>query len=351
MMNSYFVGQVSGEKSVYISSNSPNNHILISGISGSGKSYRIKEIEQSIVKNRGTVVELDINGTYAVADSVISAKEDGLNLTLLDIDQLEQGKEARSNLIGYITGAICPKELRGACQQAAVREAIEYALLHRADFSSDMKAIAAGLKVQKTQAAIGAYNHLYEIFEGDYFRNSHKSIIPGKLNVISLQGINPRTQRRIIEIFLSIFWRNIRMHGQMNTEWTLVIDEFQNLDLGEKTVLFQMLTESRKYNVSLILATQTLSVFTSKQKAVLSQAAIQLFFRQTKNDVRQAASWIDTVKKEEWEKQLKRLRVGEAIAVGDLQVNGRDISQPVITRSCEPVYGCELAIDNCRKRW
>ena len=251
---------------------------------------------------------------------------------------------------GYLVWTICPRQLRGACQIAAVREAVEFGISHRMEFHSDIAAIAEGLKKQKSQVAMGAYNHLYEVLEGTVFRNTNKQIRRGMINVISLKGINPKAQKRIAEILLCVLWRQMRMNGEANVEWTLIIDEFQNLDFEEGAALFQMLTEARKYNLSLILATQTLSIFTKKQRAILNQASVQLFFRPGKTDIRQVASWIDTTQKDRWETALKCLRVGEAIAVGDLQMNGRDISQPIITRSSESVYSSQYAIENCAKR-
>ena len=352
--NLKYIGKVRKNIDVIISPSSPNQHVIMSGISGSGKSYRIEDMERRIVNQGGTVVVIDINGNHSLpmgSDvSLISAQEDGLMLNLLDRKWVDAGKETVSNLISYVVWAICPKKLRGVCQISSVREAVEFALNYRSAFASDMDAIAYGLKRQNTQPSQGAYIHLCDVLEGNIFRDSSKKILKHHLNVISLKGINPTTQKKIAEILLCVLWRQMRMYGEKNDAWTLVVDEFQNLNFAEGSALYQMLTEARKYHLSLLLATQTISIFSKKERAILNQAAVQLFFRQAKTDERQIAALIDETKKEKWEMALKHLHVGEAIAVGDIQVNGRDIMQPVITTSEKLVHCSKLATSNSRER-
>ena len=228
---------------------------------------------------------------------------------------------------------LCPKQLRGACQLASVRRAIEFAIRYREKFSTDMEAIACGLKEQEDSAALGAYNHLCPILEGNIFRDSEKRILEHKVNVISLKGLNPKTQKRVVEIVLNVLWRQIRIEGSSGHRFTLVMDEFQNLDFSQTSVLFQMLTEARKYGVDLILATQTLAIFSKKELAVINQAATKLFFQQSAADLKKIADLIGSDDREKWISMLSRLRIGRAIAVGELEVGGRRLHQPIVTSS------------------
>lgn len=59
-----YIGKVISEQDVLIGKNSPNQHMIISGISGSGKSVRIADIERHIIEEGGTVIAFDINGTH-----------------------------------------------------------------------------------------------------------------------------------------------------------------------------------------------------------------------------------------------------------------------------------------------
>ena len=63
-MKMEYIGAITGGKAVRIARDSPNQHMVISGISGSGKSTRIEEIEWDIIQNKGTVIALDLNGIH-----------------------------------------------------------------------------------------------------------------------------------------------------------------------------------------------------------------------------------------------------------------------------------------------
>ena len=91
------------------------------------------------------------------------------------------------------------------------------------------------------------------------------------------------------------------------------------------------------------MATQTLTVFSKRELAVINQAATKLFFRQSSTDIKKVAELIEPGHKEKWISALSRLRVGQAIAVGELEIGGRSISQPILTCSKYEKQGGYLA--------
>lgn len=336
-MSKKYLGQISGGKSVNIGQSSANAHVIITGISGSGKSVRLADIEKHIMDDKGTIIAFDINGTHSkIAGeycNYISAQEDGLNVKFLDTSLVIEGEETLANLIDYVMETICPRQMRGACQLAAVRRALQFAIENSERFDCEMAAISEGLKMQEEAAALGAYNHLYSVLEGQIFRNSAKKIQQHKINIISLKGLNPKTQKRVTEIMLGALWRKLRIMGEAEYRFTLVIDEFQNIDFQKGSVLYQMLSETRKYGVHLILATQTLAIFSKEELATLEQASNKIFFQQSISDVKRIAAMIESKNKEKWIMELSHLQVGQAITVGKLEIGGRLIGQPIITYS------------------
>lgn len=334
-----YIGRIKEGHSVYISRESPNQHCIITGISGSGKSVRILDIERYAVEKGGTIIAVDINGTHEQVDAdcfnFISAQDDGLNIRFLDTSLVEMKRESLPNLIQYAIETLAPREMRGACQLAVLRKAIIFAIEHREDFPNEMSAVLSGLEQQEETAALGAYNHLYSILEGGVFRESSKSIVQGQINLISMHGLNPKSQKRVTEMLLSALWREKRMegHGRSEQPLTLVLDEFQNLDFRKGSVLFELLTEGRKYGIEVIMATQTLAVFPKKDLAVINQAAVKLFFQPSITDIPAVSDMIEPGRKEKWKQKLSHLRIGEAISVGSFELGGRLISQPIITYS------------------
>ena len=81
------IGVISKGIPVYISDDAPNEHICITGMSGSGKSTRIAEIIESAVQEEKTVIALDLAGMdYKKMEKLnyISAKTDGIGIELFE---------------------------------------------------------------------------------------------------------------------------------------------------------------------------------------------------------------------------------------------------------------------------
>ena len=94
-----------------------------------------------------------------------------------------------------------------------------------------------------------------------------------------------------------------------------------------------MLRESRKYDVHLILATQSISNFSKEVMAAINQTAVQLYFRQSVSDMKKVAECIEPTNGGRWTLILKSLDIGESVATGDFSIGGREIAQPVIIKS------------------
>ena len=186
-MQGSYVGQISCGANVYIGKDSPNQHVIITGKSGAGKSVRIADIEQKIIEQGGTILAFDMDGTHPKINDdfcqYISAQGDGLGIKLLDTTLVDAKKETMMNLVQYIMETICPREMHGAVQLGTVRKAIQFAIHNRDKYASEMEAILDGLNEQEGPAAVGAYNHLCSILEGDFFRNSTKKIEKNKINI------------------------------------------------------------------------------------------------------------------------------------------------------------------------
>ena len=152
------------------------------------------------------------------------------------------------------------------------------------------------------------------------------------MNILSFKGINPSTQKILIEIFIGALWRQMRMNTSpvVRYDITLTVDEVQNLSMSKSSVLFELLTEARSYGLKLLLARQSMSVFNKMQISALNQCATKLLFKPAANDTVNLSKMLNGNNKI-WTKILEDLKVGEAVAVGTLACNGKDIAGPVIT--------------------
>lgn len=329
------IGEIERGVSVRISVNSPNEHIAIFGISGTGKSTRINEIITDIQSSEGTVIVFDLTGQdFQNLDSVnrINAGNVGIDLQIFDMKKVENGEESYVNFLGYITDTFTNVYKLGIRQQGALRTAIEYAIRYRNRYATEMDAIAAGLDGQDSDLATGVHNKLWQILHGGVFRKSNEQCGRGKVNILDFSGINPTAQREMVEIMLSFMWKKLRTESKKENRICLVVDECQHFLTGNSIVL-EMLRESRKFGVNIILSTQSNAGFPSTVMSAVNQTAVQLYFRPSVSDMKKIANIIAPQDVGRCLLMLKRLKVGESIATGNLSVNGKEIQYPLIIRS------------------
>ena len=330
-MSNNFIGERTG-KEINISNNSENKHILELGLCGAGKSVRMAGIELERVRAGETVIAIDTNGQHSSVPpkytNIIDVYKDGIKLNFLS----EHADMNRMVEISYIADMITRGQNLGTKQMSSLRQAIDSAMRFRFEYTSDISAIADMLKKQEDAVANSVYSRLWDILEGDFFRSNSKEFQNGMINILSFKGINPSTQRILIEIFMGVLWRKLRV-GDASTEKniTLSVDELQNLSMSKNSVLFELLTEARKYNLKLVLATQSISVFDRMQASILNQCSTKLLFKPASNDLGRLLKMMNVNDKDVWIRILKNLKRGQAVAVGTLNCNGRDITDPVIT--------------------
>lgn len=333
-----YVGK-SGKRDVEIDISSLNSHIMLTGLSGSGKSVRMLDIINHASQQGRTILVFDKDGTgYDIPKSNrISAINDGLNLNFLGRIDTSSEEKRRLNLMNA-TDLLSAGVHFGGRQRACLRKVIEEAAKNRQKFPDDMQAISYFLQSERSSVADSVFDALWGVLEGNIFRQGNGCFLKsGNVNVISFAGMNPKLQVQVIEIMLSAIWHRFRERGCCGKECLLCIDEMQSLSLKKETVLFELLTEARKYGLSLLLATQTLDIFNSTEQAVLGQAAVKVFFRPQENDVRKVAKMVDLSNVERTEMILRNLKKGQALTVGNLNVNGHQILSPIITKSD---WGC-----------
>lgn len=329
-----FVGERTG-KEVKISESAENQHILELGLSGTGKSVRMAGIELERVRSGGTVIAIDTNGRHygmpLPYTNIIEVCREGLALDFLS--SINNLKGNRVVEISYIADLLSHGQNLGVRQMNALRQAIDDASKVREMYASDMVAIGKMLKNQEDAIADGVYSRLWDIFEGGFFRNNAKTFQLGKMNILSFKGINPSTQRTLIEVFIGALWRKLRMNDSHDTQYdiTLTVDEVQNLSMSKNSVLFELLTEARAYGLKLLLATQSMNVFNKIQISALNQCAIKLMFKPASNDSSKLSKMMNVNNDKLWQKILENLKIGEAVAVGSLSCNGKELSNPIIT--------------------
>jgi DNA helicase HerA-like ATPase len=126
--------------------------------------------------------------------------------------------------------------------------------------------------------------------------------------------------RAATEFILWDLYSHSCLQGDKNKPLPVVLDEVQNLDHRLDSPLAKMLTEGRKYGLSLILATQTLSNLKKEEQDRLFQAAHKLFFSPAETEADSYAKLLEQAvpgtNKKYWADELASLQKGECISVG-----------------------------------
>lgn len=331
------LGKMKTGQDVYISEQSPNRHISVLGISGSGKSVRIREMINDIVNKNETVLVFDINGTDYLQCSkkikCISAIRDGIPLEFLNAGQHSEDIEADKTYVMYILDLFSRVYKLGSMQSAVLRKAMYYAMQHNDEFQSEVAALRTGLEKQDDKQSITLAEKMWRFLNTDILRKGQALLTEGVVNVLSFESLEPSLQKILMELVLSVIWRRAQTEGRTENTLTIVIDEFQNFSLHNGSVLLQMLREARKYGINLILASQSISDCSKELTIALGQTATTLYFRQEPTAVEKVLKKIDPKKSIFWRKALMKLKVGESISCGEFCIRGKEISGPIIVKS------------------
>lgn len=138
-------------------------------------------------------------------------------------------------------------------------------------------------------------------------------------HILQLAGFLKDASRLITEFSLIDLYWYYRGRGDKDTPRVIVLDEIQNLDHRIDSPLGKFLTEGRKFGLSLILATQTLSNLKKDEQDRLFQASHKLFFRPAETEMKSYAQILESVTNEKvdtWVQRLSALRKGECYSLG-----------------------------------
>lgn len=318
------------EAPVCIADTAHNQHILIEGGSGEGKSTAVKQIAENICRTGNRVLVLNVNGSFGETSDengcfpVIRAKRDGIPLSFLEcLDMSDGTREDPDDVAEAVVEVFSQAERMGYVQKYLLSQAAKEAVMLRANCSDDMCCLKKALSDMEDDEGKVLLAKFASFLGRVCFKKEAGLWAKGRAVVLDLSGYQQRVQIVIAQLIMSILWRQSRADGQRgsNATW-LVVDEFQNFSLRQDSVLTQILREGRKFKLSLILATQTLAGFDVKQRTVLQQPATKLYFRPVESDIRRIANGFPDMNPADARAILKGLQVGECLASGEFAIGG-----------------------------
>lgn len=321
-----------------------NQHILILGKPGGGKSVEAQKIILELAKKGKTVLVLDLHSVLA-EDQIFQAYRSEFKSYLHEVDAYHDGipcdlfspvafadgeYEKEIDTAGAILDVIARTKKLGSRQHSTLRQAIRFVMESGTYETAGFKALDDALDRIGSSIATVIREKIYPLTAHNVFRAGKMFIEPGKINVVRLSKFDLETQEIVAEVLLSFLWRLATASQFRNQGLYIFVDEVQNLAAGKGCALAQILAEGRKFNVNAILATQQVSANAgSVVQQRMMQAGLILMFQPNSAHVSAMARIIDPANPDSWLLVLRTLSVGEFVALGRLQVDGLAIEKPL----------------------
>lgn len=321
-----------------------NRHLLITGMSGQGKTYSIqtmlfelnrlsvssvifdytegfmkKQLEDVFVEQLNECIKERIVYSTGVPINPFIRHE----IELGDTTVKEKSADVASRLADIFTHVYA----FGEQQAAAVFSAALNGINAYGD-NMDMKKFQMELeKVQETnKTAKSVLSKMEPFFQTVAFECQPDfdwgEILYGEkagINIFQLTLINREMQVIITELMLWDMWYYTKKYGSKEKPFVVVLDEAQNLSHKSGAPSAAILTEGRKFGWSAWFATQSLKVLRDDEVTRLSQAAFKLYFKPTADEMTKVAKLLDPTGEYNWLNDIKGLQKGQCIAAGDRQ--------------------------------
>lgn len=327
-----------------------NRHILITGISGQGKTYAIQTMILELVRqNISSVVfdytdgflpgklepefEVELDGKITQEVAILNRiPVNPFRLQMIEIPPFGSVPEKATTVAGRISDILKHVYSFGDQQAASIYVACKQGI---DQFGKDMdfSKLRQILEEMGTPQAKSVLAKMAQFFDTDLFDSSRefnwKDIIQGsgKVKVIQLTGLDRELQTIVTEIMMWDAWYSLTKFGNKNKPFVVVLDEAQNLSFKEKSPAEKILREGRKYGWSAWFATQFLKgTLDSGEISNLQQAAERLYFKPTGEEMSYIAEQIADTKAEtaDWLNVIKGIQKGQCIVQGDrIKQNGQ----------------------------
>ena len=342
---------ISSDQPVYwefMHPNLTNRHMLIFGSSGQGKTYAIQAVlcEMSRFEQSSLIVDYTNgflpNHLEKITNEVLAPKQHVVRQEPLPINPFIPQE--------FDSGGIVIRENANTVAQriAGLFDAVyglgnqQYSVLHRA--------VMEGVEQMKGDMNL---DHMLSVIESmieDKQYKTYAQSLSSKLrpfvlnrpfsagadgfnwdklflekdplcNIFQLVGMDMYSGRLITEFIMWDLYGYIQAKGNKTDPKVIVLDEVQNLDHREGSPLSKYLREGRKFGLSLILATQTMSNMKKDERDRMFNAEHKLFFRPADTELRafaEIAALATREKPDEWVRKLSSLSKGECYSIGPM---------------------------------
>ena len=325
-----------------------NRHMLIFGSSGQGKTYAIQCILCEMVKFRQKSLIIDYTNGFlpnhleSVTNEIMNPKQHVVSNEPLPINPFLPQMSDNGGIIIEENANTVAKRIAGLFNAVYQIGNQQYSVLHRA--------IMEGVETLKEQMNLDQMLSIIEDMSNDKKFKATAQTLHNKLrpfvldepfsygkegfdwislfnnqdplcNIFQLVGMDDYSQKLITEFILWDLYGFLQSKGKKTDPKVIVLDEVQNLDHQEGSPLSKYLREGRKFGLSLMLATQTMSNMKKDEQDRMFNAEHKLFFRPADTELKtfaNIAALFAGQSQNEWVNKLSSLKKGECFSIGQV---------------------------------
>ena len=291
-----------------------NPHIFVDGISGAGKSFKLKRLAEDAVCQRAQVIAFDYTGDFAAY-----MPPEGLPLRRMDVSS----EELQINPLSPASGA--PASVRGqrlvnlllAGYRLGTRACVDLmdAAVQYLESGPEIPTVSGLVEyieqvcpmTRGLASALEPLKGLSHLITSGPEEINVKLNLPGLL-ILEFRQVESAWMRQLmIELLLRVIWdsRTSTAAGNPNP-LILLLDECQNLNWRKDGMPVRILREGRKFEIGGWFASQW--VENECAKAALREAAVQMHFRQDQDAATKLARTLASNNREKRERYTRLIR-------------------------------------------
>lgn len=337
------IGNTTTNKEVFIpfqEKELSNNHILLNGLSGSGKTYLLQKMIIQAAKQGMSTVVLDYSGSYSF-DKLEAFFMEQLQEQMVMVPVYTKGLPInpfyRQSI--QIGGQWVPEKIGDTADRVSeiFSKAYRFGSRQRNIFYSVLVDQLEHSQLLTFERIIERLKEIYpkdsEALQGKLLPLAHKKIFcpepsfcwdsylynSGQVTVLELEGFASSIQNIASEIILWDLLFYARRNGNKQRPFIILLDECQHLSFKDSSPTYSILTEGRKFGIGAWLATQSLARFSVEEKACLDQAACKIYFKLSATEIKSLSAQLG---QREWKKKLEELKIGQCIVSGYFPICG-----------------------------